>query len=293
MSDSSPIDSLREALRHSPENVPLRKHLASTLMANGHAEEAVEVYRDGLSLESNNIELKIGLASAYYNQGKYSHALVIVEDLLAAKEPPADAHLLHARLQLRRGEVAGAVMAYKAAVETDPDAADTELAAQLGIGADQSSELVEGRLRESWEEAPSDPDNKIERVRTTFADVGGMEALKEEIRLKIIYPLAHADLYASYGKSAGGGILMYGPPGCGKTHLARATAGEIKAGFLSVGINDVLDMWIGTSERNLHALFEQARNNKPCVLFFDEVDALALAAATCAPAQVAISSTNS
>jgi SpoVK/Ycf46/Vps4 family AAA+-type ATPase len=68
---------------------------------------------------------------------------------------------------------------------------------------------------------------------------------------------------------------MYGPPGCGKTYLARATAGEIKAGFMSVGINDVLDMWIGNSEKNLHSLFEQARRNKPCVLFFDEVDALA------------------
>jgi transitional endoplasmic reticulum ATPase len=67
---------------------------------------------------------------------------------------------------------------------------------------------------------------------------------------------------------------MYGPPGCGKTYLARATAGEIAAGFISIGISDVLDMWIGSSERNLHALFEQARANPPCVLFFDEVDAL-------------------
>ena len=67
---------------------------------------------------------------------------------------------------------------------------------------------------------------------------------------------------------------MYGPPGCGKTFIARATAGEIGAGFLSVGINDVLDMWTGQSERNLHGLFEQARLHQPCVLFFDEVDAL-------------------
>jgi SpoVK/Ycf46/Vps4 family AAA+-type ATPase len=67
---------------------------------------------------------------------------------------------------------------------------------------------------------------------------------------------------------------MYGPPGCGKTHIARATAGEIAAGFISVGISDVLDMWIGSSERNLHAIFEQARRHAPCVLFFDEVDAL-------------------
>jgi SpoVK/Ycf46/Vps4 family AAA+-type ATPase len=67
---------------------------------------------------------------------------------------------------------------------------------------------------------------------------------------------------------------MYGPPGCGKTFLARATAGEVKAGFLAVGISDVLDMWIGQSEKNLHGIFEQARAHRPCVLFFDEVDAL-------------------
>ena len=101
-----------------------------------------------------------------------------------------------------------------------------------------------------------------------------MEKVKEEIRLKIIHPLSHPELYKAYGKPIGGGILMYGPPGCGKTYLARATAGEIKASFIAVGINDVLDMWIGNSERNLHELFEQARNHTPCVLFFDEVDAL-------------------
>jgi len=77
-------------------------------------------------------------------------------------------------------------------------------------------------------------------------------------------------LYKAYGKPIGGGILMYGPPGCGKTHLARATAGEIKAGFMAIGLHDVLEMWIGRSEQNLHAVFEQARRNRPCVLFFDE-----------------------
>src|SRR5690606_20002509 len=120
----------------------------------------------------------------------------------------------------------------------------------------------------------ADYHDSIERPTIGFADVGGMDALKEEIRLKIIYPLEHRELYEAYGKSIGGGILMYGPPGCGKTHLARATAGEIKAGFIAVGISEVLDMWIGSSERNLHQLFQEARDNKPCVLFFDEVDAL-------------------
>jgi len=101
-----------------------------------------------------------------------------------------------------------------------------------------------------------------------------MDKLKEEIRMKIIYPLDHPEIYQAYGKAIGGGILMYGPPGCGKTHLARATAGEVQAHFIAVGLHDVLDMYIGQSEHNLHAIFELARSNAPCVLFFDEVDAL-------------------
>src|SRR5258708_34380148 len=101
-----------------------------------------------------------------------------------------------------------------------------------------------------------------------------MENVKEEVRMKIIHPLRHPELYKAYGKTAGGGKLMYGPPGCGKTHLARATAGEIKAAFIPVGISDVLDMWIGNSEKNLHEIFDRGRRSRPCVLFFDEVDAL-------------------
>lgn len=113
-----------------------------------------------------------------------------------------------------------------------------------------------------------------EQPQLTFNDVGGMDSVKEEIELKIIKPIQHPELFQAYGKKIGGGVLMYGPPGCGKTHLARATAGEVNATFISVGINDILDMWLGKSERNLHAVFEQARAARPCVLFFDEVDAL-------------------
>jgi len=133
---------------------------------------------------------------------------------------------------------------------------------------------VEGKVRAAWGEEGAAPNTEIERPKIAFKDVGGMDVLKEEIRLKIIHPLTHPELYKAYGKTIGGGILLYGPPGCGKTYLARATAGEIKAGFLAVGINEVLEMWIGQSERNLHELFDQARSHKPCVLFFDEVDAL-------------------
>jgi len=98
--------------------------------------------------------------------------------------------------------------------------------------------------------------------------------VKEEIAIKIIEPLKNPDLYKAFGKKTGGGILLYGPPGCGKTFIAKATAGEINAKFINIGLHDILDMWIGNSEKNLHEIFEMARRNTPCVLFFDEVDAM-------------------
>ncbi|MFO0917949.1 MAG: AAA family ATPase [Planctomycetaceae bacterium] len=268
------FESLREALRLSPDNIPLRQHLAEQLLSTGHPDQAEVEYRKALSQAPAHDGLKIGLARAFYQQGKDSAALVVIEELLKRDHAPAAAYLLSARLMLRAGDIPRAVAHYKAAVEADPEIGDVELAERLGIDALPQAEVVDGRLRATYDDSGDDIEMPIERPKISFSQVGGMEQLKEEIRLKILYPMQHPELYKAYGKTAGGGILMYGPPGCGKTYLARATAGEMNAGFLSVGINDVLEMWIGNSERNLHELFEQARQNTPCVLFFDEVDAL-------------------
>jgi transitional endoplasmic reticulum ATPase len=269
------LQALREALRLSPNNTALRQHLAEMLLSHGKPDEAEKEFREALSLAPNSLPSKLGLARAFYQQGKQSHALVIIEDLVKNPNAPARAFLLHAKLLAGIGEIEKAVSEYRRAVELDRSVADAEFASRLGIGAkEEESEVVEGKVRASWQDEPAPVEREIERPKITFKDIGGMDKVKEEIQLKIIHPLTHPELYKAYGKPIGGGILMYGPPGCGKTYLARATAGEIKAGFIAVGINDVLDMWIGNSERNLHELFEQARNHTPCVLFFDEVDAL-------------------
>ena len=273
--DKDPFESLRDAVRVSPDNVPLRLHLAETLAGRGMFAEAELEYREALKLEPQNDQIQLDLAHVYYQQGKNSHASVIVEDMLKRRDTPPAAYVMHARLLIRAGDIERAVRQYKEGVANDATVADDDLQNTLGIDqSDAESEVVDGRLRSTWEEDDSPPDIDLQRPKLKFADVGGMDALKEEIRLKIIHPLQHPELYKAYGKEIGGGILMYGPPGCGKTHLARATAGEINANFLSVGISDVLDMWIGKSEQNLHRLFETARRSRPCVLFFDEVDAL-------------------
>lgn len=269
------VESLRAALAHSPDNLPLRKHLAATLLSLGRFDEAEQEYREALRQAPDDADLKVALANAYYQNDKTSEAIVIVEDMANRRDAPASAYVLYARLLLREGQVSDAVAQYKLALEIDPEAKDDELSERLGVvPEEEAGEYFDGKIRQSEFGEPDEPNVDIERPKIRFQDVGGMDALKEEIGMKIIYPLQHPEMFEAYGKQIGGGILMYGPPGCGKTYLARATAGEIEASFLSVGISDVLDMWIGMSERNLRALFDQARTHRPCVVFFDEVDAL-------------------
>ncbi|NMO96834.1 ATP-binding protein [Paenibacillus lemnae] len=115
---------------------------------------------------------------------------------------------------------------------------------------------------------------ETEMPNVTFQDVGGMEGLKKKIRMNFILPLQQPEMFQAFGKNAGGSMLLYGPPGCGKTFLAKAIAGEINANFLHVELQAILSMYAGQSEHNLHDFFEKARSEKPCVIFIDELDAI-------------------
>jgi SpoVK/Ycf46/Vps4 family AAA+-type ATPase len=115
---------------------------------------------------------------------------------------------------------------------------------------------------------------EAEKPDVMLADVAGMDDVKRRLNLAFLAPLKNPEMMKMFGKTLRGGLLLYGPPGCGKTYIARATAGELGAKFIAIGLADVLDMWIGQSERNLREIFQSARRNAPCVLFFDEIDAL-------------------
>jgi SpoVK/Ycf46/Vps4 family AAA+-type ATPase len=128
---------------------------------------------------------------------------------------------------------------------------------------------------ESPPEAINDDDyDVVERSQVRLADVAGMADVKQQIELSLLGPLRNPDLMKAYKISARGGLLLYGPPGCGKTYIAKAISGEMGASFYQIGIADVMHRWFGESEQSMHSMFETARRNAPCVLFFDEVDAL-------------------
>ncbi len=283
------VTALRGAVNVSPDNVPLRQLLGEALLKYNFFGAAAVEFREGLRREPRNPALKFGLARAFHGEGKNAEAMVLLEDFLAAGQGPAAAHLLLARLLCENAELQKAALHASKARALDPRAVDTDLDTRLEpfsapLAADASrnpsgpstgGEVDElGRVRAQADDAPGEAVADIERPKVNFEDVGGMEAVKEQVRMKIIHPIAHAELFKAYGKKLGGGLLLYGPPGCGKTHLARATAGEVKASFLSIGLHDVLSMWLGQSEKQLHELFEQARRNRPAVIFIDEVDAL-------------------
>jgi SpoVK/Ycf46/Vps4 family AAA+-type ATPase len=114
----------------------------------------------------------------------------------------------------------------------------------------------------------------VQHSTVRLDDVAGMPEVKTQLELSLLGPLRNPELLKAYNDSTRGGLLLYGPPGCGKTFVAKAVSGELGASFLPVGITDVMHHYFGDSERALHEIFETARRNAPCVLFFDEIDAL-------------------
>jgi transitional endoplasmic reticulum ATPase len=262
--DDNTIDNLKEALKFSPENIPLKKYLADTLLNAHRLDEAEKEYLELLAL-NDTLEIKSTLAKVFYLKGEYAKCNVILEEVIHNGHGNFEVLILHAKALLKEREVAKARETYKKALSINPAFRDDELDKELRLNTTQTPDDED----EEEFESPF-----IQRADITFEDVGGMANIKKEIELKIIRPLQHPELYKAYGKKAGGGILLYGPPGCGKTYIAKATAGQVNARFISVGLNDILDMWMGNSEKNLHNIFEIARQNTPCVLFFDEIDAL-------------------
>ncbi len=241
MSDS--IESLEEAVRALPENLALRRQLAAALEKAGDADRALAEYDAVLARAGYDAPATLGRARCLYEVGRHAEALA----------------------------------AYEAAVARDVALADAALEGKIRRAKDDPRARIR-LVADGSEKKPADEPKpavgEVEKPTITFADVGGLDELKEKVRLRVLYPLKRPDLYKAFGKKVGGGLLLYGPPGCGKTFLARATAGEAGIHFVAVGIEEVLDMWLGQSEKKLHELFKTARAKAPAILFFDEVDSL-------------------
>ncbi|CAN8073723.1 unnamed protein product [Agarophyton chilense] len=117
----------------------------------------------------------------------------------------------------------------------------------------------------------------VEVPNVTWDDIGGLAKVKQELQETVQYPVEHPEMFEKYGMSPSKGVLFYGPPGSGKTLLAKAIANECQANFISIKGPELLTMWFGESESNVREVFDKARQSAPCVLFFDELDSIARA----------------
>ncbi|HEX5064045.1 MAG TPA: ATP-binding protein [Kofleriaceae bacterium] len=235
-------------------------------------ETTIKALLDALTASPENVTLRVTIVKLLLDGGAHTRALE-----LATGEAP-EVLILRARALHALNDQPAALAAYEAAVRTNPTLEDRDLRLSLGtVEKLHEEDGVRLRVLSNDDTDASEVDRLLhpEPTKVTFADVGGLDEIKTQIEKRIILPFQKPALFAKFKKKAGGGILLYGPPGCGKTLLARATAGQCNATFLNVAIEDVLDMWIGESERKLHALFEKARATTPAVLFFDEIEALA------------------
>jgi SpoVK/Ycf46/Vps4 family AAA+-type ATPase len=252
--DRSVIAALETALEADPTSIPVRLHLAQLLLDAHEPAPALEQCKAILDAEPAN-----------------SDALRVAASAADATGDAARAGAYRRLLEALGGSVPAEAVAPAAPVppdaeehEDDPDEDDPT------PDEDGGAEVIALRAIEggaAW-------DGEIEAPTVTLADVGGMSEVKRRLEISFLAPMRNPELRQYYGKSLRGGLLLYGPPGCGKTFIARALAGELGARFQAVGLSDVLDMWLGESERKLHEIFETARRNAPCVLFLDEIDAL-------------------
>ncbi|HMK17785.1 MAG TPA: AAA family ATPase, partial [Chitinophagaceae bacterium] len=257
------INNLLDALNLSPDNVPLRLQVADLMLKEKMYAESAAQYQQILEKSYGNTKAQLGLATCYFYLQKNSAAIIIYEQLQQFLS--LDDQVRYIKCLIRENSIQQAINLYQQLIALHPEFKDDEIDAQLRMPSAAADS------DDDWNE---DEDYFMEKPSIKFEDVGGMKRIKEEISIKIIQPLQNPDLYKAFGKKIGGGILLYGPPGCGKTFIAKATAGEINAKFINIGLHDILDMWMGNSEKNLHGIFEMARQNTPCVLFFDEVDAM-------------------
>jgi transitional endoplasmic reticulum ATPase len=220
----------------------------------------------------------------------------LADRIARASELPED-RVLRARALHGLNREQEAAVLYRQAISQDPAIRNRDIERLLGIRPSPNISQTPAKIiplntyaprRDSKAEqdrrdSAADFLDDFEDVAVTFGDVAGLDDIKAEIRRRIVLPYLKPTLFDRYRQKAGGNILLYGPPGCGKTLIARATAGESDARFLTVNPEDILDRYTGEAEKRLHVLFDEARSDTPSILFFDDFDVLALRRAGMAP----------
>jgi len=260
-----------EAAELDPKNPIIFNNKGDAFYRKQDYTSAIKDYDKAIMLNPNYLKAYYNRALSYASLEDYEKAVEDFTKVVQLKPDFAEAYHLRGLAYEYAGDVESAVSDYEKAIELSPELAEAKShlesakTKQATGGGGGGGDGKEGKTSEI---------KVLKKPDMNFTDVAGMEKMKEEIREAVIYPLAKPELARKYGKLGGGGIIMYGPPGCGKTYIVKAAAGECESAFINAKLSDLLDMYVGNTEKNIHKVFETARKNSPCILFFDEIDAI-------------------
>ena len=260
------IEDYTKAIELDPKNPIIYNNRGDAYYRKQDYMSAIKDYDKAIMLNPNYMK-------AYYNRGlcyatleQYDKAIQDFSKFIELNPNFAEAYHLRGLAYEYSGDLDNAIKDYETALKLNPSLSEAKAHLEVVKAKKEGSSGEQGKSKESI--------TLLQKPDMTFDDVAGMEHVKEEIREAIVYPMMDPDLAREYGKLGGGGILLYGPPGCGKTFIVKAAAGESKASFINAKLSDLLDMYVGNTEKNIHKVFELARKNAPCIVFFDEVDAI-------------------
>jgi AAA+ superfamily predicted ATPase len=258
----------------------------------GEFDKAIEHYNKALELRPDLLETFFNRGLAYTRKGFYDKALEDLNKVIELNPNLAEAYYTRGLVHEYRQDYNQAIVEYNKALEVDPNY--TKADSQRKVAESKRASVASGGTAPGGYVSGGGPQSVtpgagggeggnenltkfkvMEKPKMNFKDVAGLEKMKDRIYEFIVYPLKDPVLAKKYGKEAGGGVIFYGPPGTGKTFIAKAAAGEGKSNFISIKMSDIVDMYAGNTEKNLHNAFETARQNKPCILFFDELDGIA------------------
>ncbi len=224
----------------------------------GMHEEEFKYFEEATRLNPDYYLPYRNMAVCYRDRRRYQEALEKIDKAIKIRPTKGDLYSIKGDILEALQRTEKAIENYKKAV--DFDSADTYSRNQLKkLKFSDDGELTVF---------------KIDKPSITFGDVVGLDEIKRWCKINVIMPLSKHELAKKYKRKFGGGILLYGPPGCGKTYFCSALAGEGKINFIRVKLSGIFDKWLGNTEKNIENLFKTAKKNKPCIVFIDEIDAL-------------------
>lgn len=253
------IMNYRKAVDLDIHNQTAHHKLGLALHKKGMLDDAIREYKLALDISHADVDLHCNLGLALYEKGKLDEALDEYDIALELDNDNAAAYNNIGLIYYAKGMLDDAIENYTTALDISPeyDLAQKNLEKAL---TKQRELLKEKKI--------------LKPGLINFSAVGGLKEVKDEFKMAAIYPLKHHELFKFYKKKICRGILLYGPPGCGKTYIAKAVAGECDAEFFDIKITDIYNKYYGESEKNIHDIFEVARECSPAIIFIDEIDAI-------------------